>query len=311
VGDVGGNPLRNIFMKIGKPGLYPDMPVDDYFADPCPMPSFTQSLAKLLLEKSPLHAWHAHPRLNPDFRPDDDTSYDVGNIAHGLMIGRGKEIIVLDDRFEDWRTKEARKLREEAAAEGKLAVLSRKFTLAAKMVDAARDALEAAGCPDAFDDRGYGEAVIAWQEDGIWFRSMIDCLIPIYTLCYDYKTTGLSVAPHAVGRLMADAGWDIQAAMQERGLLNLRLTSPSWHFRFVAQEDKKPFATTVVELSESVMTIGRKKLDMAIRIWKNCMETNRFPGYPAQIIWPDYPGYAEAQWLNREETEAAELVMAG
>src|SRR6266487_3828456 len=139
-------------MKIEKPGLYPDMPVEDYFADPCPAPSFTQSLAKLLLEKSPLHAWYAHPRLNPDFRPDDDTSYDVGNIAHNLLIGRGKQIVVLDEQFEDWRTKEARRLREEAAALGGLAVLSRKFKLAAKMVDAARDAMEAAGCHEAFND---------------------------------------------------------------------------------------------------------------------------------------------------------------
>jgi len=299
-------------MKIEKSGLFPDMPVWAYFEDPCPTPSFTQTLAKIVLEKSPLHAWYAHSRLNPDFRPDDDTSYDVGNIAHNLMIGRGKQIIVLDEQFEDWRTKEARRLREEAAAEGKLAVLSRKFTLAAKMVDAAHDAMEAAECGDAFTDRGHGEAVIAWKEDGIWFRSMIDWLRPNVALCYDYKTTGSSVAPHAVGRLMADAGWDIQAAMQERGLLALRLTSPSWHFRFVAQEDKKPFATTVVELSESAMTMGRKKLDVAIRIWKHCMKTNRFPGYPTQIVVPEYPGYAEKQWLDRENTEfVADQIMAG
>ncbi len=298
-------------MKIEKPGLYPDMPVGDYFEDPCPFPSFTQSLAKIVLEKSPLHAWYAHPRLNPDFRADDDTSYDVGNIAHSLMIGRGKKITVLDEGFEDWRTKEARRLREEAAAEGKLAVLSRKFTLATKMVSAARDAMAAAGCQDAFSDRGFGEAVIAWQEGGIWLRSMIDCLIPSCGLCYDYKTTGASVAPHIVGRLMVDAGWDIQAAMQERGLLALRVTGPAWEFRFIAQEDKRPFATTIVELSESVMTMGRKKLDMAIGIWRRCIETNRFPGYPPKIIVPEYPGYAEAQWLDREQTELADLAMAG
>ncbi len=298
-------------MKIEKSGLFPDMPVWAYFEDPCPTPSFTQTLAKIVLEKSPLHAWYAHPRLNPDFQSDDDTSYDVGNIAHSLMIGRGKEITVLDDRFEDWRTKEARQLREKATAEGKLAVLSRKFVLAAKMVDAARDALEAAGCDDAFSDRGYGEAIIAWEESGVWFRSMIDFYQRFNMVCYDYKTTGSSVAPHAVGRLMADAGWDIQAAMQERGLLALGLSPPHHSFRFVAQEDKRPYATTVVELSESVMTMGRKKLDMAIWIWRNCMKTNRFPGYPAKIIVPEYPGYAEKQWLDREQTELADLVMAG
>jgi hypothetical protein len=82
-------------------------------------------VAKILLDRSPLHAWHAHPRLNPDYRHDDDTKFDVGNIAHKLMLGRGKDIVVLE--FDDWRTKAAKDAREAAAAAGKLAVLGKHF----------------------------------------------------------------------------------------------------------------------------------------------------------------------------------------
>jgi hypothetical protein len=111
---------------------------------PCPAPSLTQSVAKILLEKSPLHAWHAHPRLNPDYQHDDATKFDIGNIAHKMLLGRGKEIVVLED-FDDWRTKAAKEAREEAAAAGKLAVLGKHAARADRMVNAAREQLELRG----------------------------------------------------------------------------------------------------------------------------------------------------------------------
>src|SRR4051812_46738879 len=100
--------------KITAPGIYLDVAANDYHADPCPAPSLTQSVAKILLAKSPLHAWHAHPRLNPDYQHNDDTKFDVGNIAHKMLLGRGKQIEVLE--FDDWRTKAAKEAREKAAS---------------------------------------------------------------------------------------------------------------------------------------------------------------------------------------------------
>jgi hypothetical protein len=79
-------------MRITQPGIYLDMSAVDYFADPCPSPSLTQSVAKRLIDRSPLHAWTIHPRLNPAFEADDPTKYDIGNIAHRLLLGRGKEL---------------------------------------------------------------------------------------------------------------------------------------------------------------------------------------------------------------------------
>ena len=293
-------------MTIAQPGIYYEMAAADYFADPCPAPSLTQSVAKILLDRSALHAWHAHPRLNPNFRPDDDTKYDIGNIAHRLLLGCGKELVVLD--YDDWRTKAAKEAREEAAAAGRLAVLGKHVERANAMVRAARDALDAAGCRRAFEPgKGRSEAVIAWQEPaGFWCRSMIDWLgEPPPAFVYDYKTTGMSVAPHAIGRLLADAGWDVQAAMIERGLQALR-PDARYCFRFVAQEDEPPYAMTICELPESVMTMGRKKLAVALRLWQRALATGRWPGYAKLVVVPSYPDYAEAQWLDREQGEFAD-----
>ena len=107
-------------MKIDKPGIYPGVSSADYFADPCPTPSLTQSLCKILIETSPQHAWTAHPRLNPQFEYDSDTKFDLGNVAHRLVLGRGKEIEVIE--FDDWRSKAAKEARAKARFESRIPV---------------------------------------------------------------------------------------------------------------------------------------------------------------------------------------------
>lgn len=291
--------------KIIEPGIYLDMPTADYFADPAPMPSLTQSIAKILLERSPLHAWHAHPRLNPDYRHDDDTKFDVGNVAHKLMLGRGKEVVRLE--FDDWRTKAAKEARDVAASAGKLAVLGHQYARAERMVAAAREQLTLRDLDDLFRD-GDSEVIAAWREDEArgptWFRQMIDWLSPDRMTFADYKTTDYSVAPHNLGRMMVAAGWDIQGAMGARALTAL-LGPARRRFLFVAQETESPYCLSVVELSQDALTMGGKKLDAAVKLWAACQASDCWPGYPLEVVIPEYPGWAESAWLQREIDDAA------
>lgn len=294
-------------MKIERPGIYQDMASADYFSDPCPATSLTQSIAKILLAQSPLHAWHAHPRLNPDWRPDDDTKFDVGNVAHKLMIGRGKEIEVLE--APDWNATgmgkgaktELHARRDAARADGKVAVLGKTVSRADRMVKAAHEQLELRGLGNLFNE-GVGEVVTAWQEPGGWWcRQMIDWLTPNRRMFADFKTTDMSVAPQGLGRMMANAGWPIQAAMAERGLDILDPENAGRRrFFFVVQETTVPYALNVVEIAEGPLTMGRKMLDMAFHIWKDCIMRDRWPGYPPEIVVPQYPSWAESQFLERE-----------
>ena len=291
-------------------GIHLNVPTDVYFKDPCRAPSLTQSVAKILLERSPLHAWHAHPRLNPDWKPDDPTKFDVGNVAHKLMIGRGKEIVVLD-KFDDWRTNAAKDARAEAQAAGKLAVLGKAFAKADRMVRAAREQLDGRGLNGLFH-AGDGEAVMAWEDRGMWLRQMVDWLTPDRDTFADYKTTDMSAAPFGLGRMMVNAGWPIQAAMGEWGL-NKLVGFKRRRFLFVVQETEHPYCLSVVEMSEAAMTMGRKQLNAAFSVWMRCVSSDRWPGYPTEIVVPEYPGYAESSWLDREQIEFPDtpLLMAG
>lgn len=289
--------------SITKPGIYYDMADADYRADPCPQPSLTQSIAKILLEKSPAHARLEHPRLAPPaFEDEPAEKYDpdkaIGNAGHAMMIGRGKDIAEAD--YPNWMTKDAKAFRDAPENAGKIVILSKHLRRAAAMVNAARGALELIGWPAAFAD-GKGEVVIAWQEGATWFRSLIDWKADTIPACYDYKSTGMSIAPHGIGMLIEKAGWHIQAAMHERGLDILEPRDAGRRkFRFLAQENYPPYACLPVELDEYWMTLGRKKLQFAIDIWQRCIETDRWPAYPLIPCTPDYPSFKEAQWLERE-----------
>lgn len=304
-------------MKIDRPGIYKDFPTADYFADPCPEPSLTQSLAKVLLDQSPLHAFHLHPRLYAQ-AADHDEAYDkakaIGNAAHALMLCRGKALAVED--FPDFRTKEAKAFKAAARDAGKEPILAAHFEIAVEMVKAARSQLAAiSGCERAFNV-GDAEVVIANCEDGLWLRAMVDWITPDLREVWDFKTTGQSVSPWATGKLMASAGWHVQAAMHERILDKIDPAGAGRRrFFYVAQENASPCALTVNEIDEAALTIGRKQIGYAVDIWRDCLKRNRWPAYPPRIIRPELPGWHENGWLARELAEQSEndpsLIMAG
>jgi hypothetical protein len=294
-------------MKITTPGIYRDFPGEDYFADPTPAPSLTQSVAKILLEQSPLHAKLAHPRLAPPVEGEEEAEkYDkakaIGNAAHKLMLGRGKAVAVINAA--DFRGKEAKAARDEAVQHGCEPVLAKHVEIAERMVLAARGQLaQIEGCERAFRD-GDAEVVIANQEPGLWLRSMIDWITPDLREVWDFKTTGMSASPYATGKLMASAGWNIQAAMHERILAAIDPQNAGRRrYFYVCQENDPPFALTVNEISESALTIGRKQIDYAARAWSECLVTGEWPAYPLRIIRPELPGWHETKWLDREIAE--------
>jgi hypothetical protein len=288
---------------IQQPGIYTDMPSADYFADPCPVPSLTQSIAKVLIERSPAHARLEHPRLAPpqeDEEPEKEkyvVAQAIGNAAHLLMIGRGKTLAIAE--FDDWRKKDAQLFRADAEEIGKVAILEKHFAHAVEMEGAARRQLAALGWADAFT-QGQGEVVIAWKEGETWFRSMIDWM-PSTRILYDLKTSGASLAPHLIAPKMEADGWHVQAAMHERGLDVLDADNAGRRkFRFIAQENKPPYALLGIELDEHWLTLGRKKLEYAVGMWRACMASGEWPAYRPEPFCPPYPGYRETQWLGRE-----------
>lgn len=301
-------------MNVILPGFHPMMSAHDYYADPCKEPSLTQSIAKILLERSPAHARLAHPRLSPvaEREPEDYVAARViGTAAHKLLLKRGRELVLAD--FLDWRSKAAKEFRGEAETSDLIPILSHHYDRAEAMVAAARVQLDAIGWTEAFRV-GNAEQVIIAKDGPTWLRSLVDWF-SCTTLLYDFKTSGASLAPHLIGRKAEADGWHIQAAMQDRILDILDPHHAGQRvFRFVAQENQPPYALVGVELDEHWMCMGRKQVDAAVTVWRRCMASGEWPAYPAFPITPEYPGYRETAWLDREQSEpqfAADHLMAG
>lgn len=293
---------RGYEQMIDKPGIYRDFDVATYHADPCPRPSLSQSIAKVLIDRSPMHAATAHPRLLAAAEEDDAEKYVkakvIGDAAHKIMIGRGKDLAV--GKFDDWRKKEAQEFKAEAIKAGKSPILVSHLDDAHKIVYAGKDQLDAHSEKGCFTS-GAGEVALIWQEGPLWFRCLVDWLHNDLRTVEDYKTTEMSVAPHVLGRRAADAGWHIQAAMIERGLDVLDPAGAGRRtIRFVAQEQDAPYALNVMVMTEHWLTMGRKQLQHAIDVWAQCLDADRWPGYPPFAITPEFPGFKETQWLERE-----------
>lgn len=294
-------------MLIAATGIYREFDGDAYFADPCPAPSLSQSVAKVLIEQSPLHAKMAHPKLAPPAEDDDEPekyvkAMAIGNAAHKLMLGRGKTIAIIEHN--NFTSKAAKEAKQQAIEAGCEPILAKHHEIAQRMVLAARGQLsQIEGCERAFRE-GDAEVVVASCEDGLWLRSMIDWITPDLREVVDFKTSGMSASPYNTGKLMASAGWHLQAAMHERILDVIDPQNAGRRrFLYVCQENEAPFALTVNEIGEAALTIGRKQIDYAVNVWRRCLETGDWPAYPLRIIRPELPGWHETGWLNREVAE--------
>jgi hypothetical protein len=147
-------------MRITKTGLYFDVPCDDYFADPCPEPSLSNSGIGLLLHKSPQHFAAQHPRLNGGVDVSKATAgMHRGSAVHRLALGAGKDYVIVD--ADSYRTKEAKAARDEAEEQGKCPILAHIFEEAQEQAKVVRQHLDDAllggyDTQDAWYSRGLG-----------------------------------------------------------------------------------------------------------------------------------------------------------
>ena len=287
-------------MKIDCPGVF-DLDATSYHADPCPVPSLSSSILKIILAETPQHVWVNHPKLNPNFEAEEEDKFDLGKAAHSLMLGDPIKFAVLD--FDDWRTKAAKEAKDAARAAGKLPMLTKNWERVNTMVAAGRAQLaNHADASDAFTD-GKPEQTLVWQEGETWCRARLDWLADDRTRPFDdFKSTG-SANPEAFQRIAYSLGSDIQAAFYRRGIRAvLGVKDPI--FRFIVQEVEEPFALTAIELNEEAMDLADYQVDAGLARWRWCMERNEWPGYPARTCIIGPPKWRESQILDREEAEA-------
>jgi hypothetical protein len=286
--------------RVG-PGVH-EISESRYHADPCAEPSLSASVAHKLIANSPLHAWAAHPLLNPGYVPEEAERFDIGKAAHALLLEGVTAVEVVDAN--DWRTTAAQEARAEARAAGRFPLLAKQWGDVQAMVEAARIQLNGVeATPLPFTD-GKPEQTLIWQEPtGVTCRARLDWLRDDHTCIDDYKTTSRTANPEQWSRSLFGMGCDVQAAFYLRGLKTLTGTAADW--RWVVQETTPPYALSVITLTPAAMQLAEAKVEHAIAKWAECLEADQWPGYPLQLCHAELPSYEEARWLEREEKEYA------
>lgn len=281
---------------IDTQGVY-ELPMAEYQADPCQKPSLSSGIAHTLFTQSPLHAWHGHPRLNPNHKTEHANVFDLGSCAHSLLLE--DESGIVEVHFDDWKKKPAQEQRDEARANGKIPVLSRKLSEVRQMASVAKTAI--ANSPDLEIDLAAGkvEHVFAWQERNVWCRARPDW--HRVGLILDYKSTAGRAEPNAWMRnQMVPLGYDMQAAHYTRGYTKtVAKQAPQWVF--LVQENYPPYACAFVGLSPAMREIAERKWQQALALWEACLERNIWNGYSLHVA------YAEPTTWQMDDDEERRL----
>ena len=257
------------------------MTAEKYLADPAPQPSLSASIAKILLTQSPLHAKLAHPRLNPAYRPVEDSRFDLGSAAHAMLLERTSDPITWCD-FEDWRKNEAKAQRDAARIAGKFPVLTRYRAVLEAMVETARDFIASTELAGILDT-GTPEQVVVWKEGDVFCRIRPDMLSADRRICLDYKTTD-SAEPETFIRQIGHLGYDVQEQLYTLGLA---ATGAHASFVFLAQEITEPYACSLIALSNAYRELAALKVKRALRLWDWCIKRNEWPTYGNQIMYAE------------------------
>lgn len=266
-----------------------------YHADPCETPSLSASIAKVLVDQSPKHAYLAHPKLG-GHRWDATGAQDTGSLIHALMLGKSAPIEVIDAK--DFKTKAAQEARDDAKAAGKLPVTEPAFL---KLRSVATTLLTTLS--DEYGIRLIGESELAaiWEDstDGgapVLCRGMLDHLIESRAVIYDIKTIS-SAHPDKCSRQMSEYGYDVQWAAYTSAL---RMIRPSFagreDFVFLFCEVEPPYCVTPVRPSGEFRHLGEIRWARAKRTWAECLRTGKWPGYATSILSIEPPPWA----LSRE-----------
>ena len=278
-------------MAVLSPGVH-SISADDYHKDPAPAPSLSSTLARLLLNRSPLHAWTASPRLNPAWEPVEKKAFDIGRAAHRAVLGAGGDYVAYPAGYLASNgvasTKEAKAWAEEQRAAGRTPLKADEVDQVGAMAAKLHEALAEMGIrldPDR------SELTALAEIGGIHCRAMVDNATdtPIRGLgkvIVDFKTTE-DASPDACRRSVENYGYDLQWAHYTETWEVA--TGEKRAFLFIFQEKEPPFEVGVMHLlaepghSEDWAEDASDKIASARATWAECLTTGVWPGYPRLI----------------------------
>lgn len=262
-------------------GFHDNIPEADYHAD---RTSLSVSGAKVILKAPALFRWQQEHPVHKDV-------FDFGSAAHKAVLGVGCELVVHEYDAEKVKSPKAtsawKAQQTEVRRAGNVLLLPDEYEAVMQMADRLSEhtlamRLLSEGKPE----------VSAYTLDGatgVTRRGRFDWLGE--TILTDYKTAASS-EPVAFVKAAVNFGYHMQHAWY----LDLArdLGHPGKAFAFIAQEKEPPYLVTVIELPPELVDIGRRRNRAALERFRDCTESDLWPGYVPddQFAQPSAPAWA-------------------
>jgi hypothetical protein len=243
------------------PGIYPGVSSADYHADP----ALGSTSLKTLAIRTPAHYQYdlTHPKFSDAFT--------LGTAAHSLILeGDTSGIVIVET--DNWLTKAAKEAKAAVLADGRQPLLRKEMA----QILAMNDAVMAHPLARAALTDHKAEQSVFWEEEGQMYKCRPDAWKP--GALVDLKTSR-SADPNEFGKTAHEYGYHQSAAHYIDGVK--AATGEELPFHFVLVEKTEPYLVSVVELDVEAINIGRMLNDRAKRIYRECVESNTWPGYPA------------------------------
>ncbi|SEI45578.1 PDDEXK-like protein of unknown function [Arthrobacter sp. yr096] len=242
------------------PGIYADLTSEEYHADP----ALGSTSLKTLASRTPAH-WQ-YEKANPVHKD----IYDLGTVTHSLILEgdeSGVEVIdVPDKRGAKWTVPAA-----EAVNAGKIPLKQAEWDLVRAMRDSV---MEHPVAKTAFTGHRAEESVF-WEDDGLMLKCRPDAWLKDRLV--DLKTT-VNADPREFPKSGFKLGYYQSAAHYQDGVL--AMTGERLPFWFVNVEKTAPHLVSIVEYDDYAMELGRMMNARAKDIYRRCLETGEYPGYP-------------------------------
>lgn len=272
-------------ITITEPGIYAGISNTDYHRDP----ALGSTSLKTLATRTPAHYQHdkAHPKSS--------VAFDIGTVTHSLILEgseSGVEVIDADAKRGKVWTDPATAARDS----GKIPLLWSEW----EQVIAMRDAVMSHPIAHDLLTGHKAEESVFWDEDGLTLKCRPDAWQP--GVLVDLKTAR-SADPNEFGKTAHEFGYHQSAAHYIDGVK--AATGEELPFHFVLVEKTEPYLVSVVELDIEAINIGRALNDRAKRIYRECVESNTWPGYPNTdlISLPMWAIYKAEELLGISEIE--------
>lgn len=271
---------------ITEPGLFPDIPEDQYHRDPVPERSLSVSGAKLLLPPSCPAKFEYHRR-----HPKAPTAtMQLGTVVHSIVLGTGAPLAVLE--FDDWRTKASKEARDEVSAAGMVPMLRKDYDEAAAIADAVKQDDLAGG----LFAEGDAEQSLFWFDEQwkIWLRGRMDWLTYFdgFPAVVDLKTTS-DASPDEFAKSVDKYRYYMQDPHYRDGLGAVLGCDPDEiDFLFVTVETEPPYWVMTHRLKPEDIDLGRQCNAIAREVFRDCSRAGIWPKWSDSVNDLPLPPYA-------------------